>query len=311
MDDDTTLGITTYQNGPGIDNKLKLANGGTPQYFLQDHLGSTTELTNASGGVTEANSYDSFGNPSNSSFSSRYQFTGREWDSFSNLQFSRARWYDPTVGRFISEDPIGFNGGDVNLYGYVLNQPTQLVDPLGTFPAWWWPFDYHQQIGARALNGHASQREIESINWANGDFDARTQDLEFANSHAMSRPGQSPETARSLGNALIRNRICLARKYESMGWHTDALHQMGAAIHALQDNESPTHSGFQMAWPNTVWGVASNLWHYPKETILYGSDDWKRAENSTLRAWSYFKGYPLPDDLFSGTGRQQNCECTK
>lgn len=68
------------------------------------------------GSVTDTNSYDSFGRPTNSNFSTRYQFTGREFDSFSALQYSRARWYDPQIGRFISEDPIGFGGGDVNLY---------------------------------------------------------------------------------------------------------------------------------------------------------------------------------------------------
>jgi uncharacterized protein RhaS with RHS repeats len=47
------------------------------------------------------------------------------------LQYSRARWYDATLGRFISEDPIGFAGGDVNLYGYVGNNPLRFVDPSG------------------------------------------------------------------------------------------------------------------------------------------------------------------------------------
>jgi RHS repeat-associated protein len=43
----------------------------------------------------------------------------------------RMRYYDPNAGRFLSEDPTGFNGGDYNLYAYVLNSPTELVDPLG------------------------------------------------------------------------------------------------------------------------------------------------------------------------------------
>jgi hypothetical protein len=47
------------------------------------------------------------------------------------LQYSRARWYDPQVGRFISEDPIGFAGGDINLYGYVKNNPLGFRDPTG------------------------------------------------------------------------------------------------------------------------------------------------------------------------------------
>ena len=47
--------------------------------------------------------------------------------------------YDPTIGRWLSEDPIGFEGGDANLYRYVGNQPTQHTDPSGLFqvqPGW-------------------------------------------------------------------------------------------------------------------------------------------------------------------------------
>ncbi|MGH9949597.1 MAG: RHS repeat domain-containing protein, partial [Pyrinomonadaceae bacterium] len=130
LDDDKGV-ITKYQNGPGIDNKLSIKQGTVTNYFLADHLGSTNGLADNTGALTASNSYDSFGNPTNSAFSSRYQFTGREFDSFSGLQFSRARFFDPKLGRFISEDPIGFEGGDVNLYGYVHNNPTNRRDPLG------------------------------------------------------------------------------------------------------------------------------------------------------------------------------------
>jgi RHS repeat-associated protein len=60
-----------------------------------------------------------------------YAFTGREWDPEAGLYYYRARYYDPRIGRFLSEDPIGFAGGDVNLYGYVRNQPAGWVDPHG------------------------------------------------------------------------------------------------------------------------------------------------------------------------------------
>ncbi len=47
--------------------------------------------------------------------------TGRERDEFTGLYYYRARWYDAMIGRFISEDPIGFAGEEVNLYEYVGN----------------------------------------------------------------------------------------------------------------------------------------------------------------------------------------------
>ncbi|MEP6850585.1 MAG: RHS repeat-associated core domain-containing protein [Acidobacteriota bacterium] len=81
--------------------------------------------------MTATNSYDSFGNATNSGFPTRYQYTRREKDSFTGLQYNRARWYDPNIGRFISEDPIGFGGRDINLYGYVGDHPTMFRDPSG------------------------------------------------------------------------------------------------------------------------------------------------------------------------------------
>ena len=129
-EDDLVLGVTKYQNGLDIDNKLSLKTGGVTKYFLQDHVGSTVALTDSTGGVAEQTSYDSFGKQT-TSVSSRYQYTGREYDSFSGFYYYRARWYDAETGRFISEDPIGFSGKDINLYGYVHNSPLNRIDPFG------------------------------------------------------------------------------------------------------------------------------------------------------------------------------------
>ncbi|MBK8812778.1 MAG: RHS repeat-associated core domain-containing protein [Acidobacteria bacterium] len=57
--------------------------------------------------------------------------TCREYDDFTGLHYYRARWYDGNLGPFISEDPIGFAGGDFNLYGYVGNGPLNRTDPSG------------------------------------------------------------------------------------------------------------------------------------------------------------------------------------
>ncbi len=59
-----------------------------------------------------------------------YAYTAREWDPEINLYYYRARYYDPKIGRFISEDPIGIDGG-INLYGYVEAGPTIAKDPFG------------------------------------------------------------------------------------------------------------------------------------------------------------------------------------
>jgi RHS repeat-associated protein len=75
--------------------------------------------------------YDAFGNGGTVT---GYGFTGREFDPETGLLYYRARYYDPKIGRFISEDPIGLSAG-INFYSYVYNDPVNLVDPFGLLGA--------------------------------------------------------------------------------------------------------------------------------------------------------------------------------
>ncbi len=79
--------------------------------------------------------YDSFGNMKHHGHKIKqpYAYTGREWDRETRLYYYNARYYDPQMGRFLEIDPIGFAGGDINLYAYVGNNPVNLTDPLGLY----------------------------------------------------------------------------------------------------------------------------------------------------------------------------------
>lgn len=118
-----------YLNGQFIDNKLRLTNNAGKSYFQQDHLSSTVALTDAAGNVSERISYEPFGESVGSAIT-RYDYTGRERDSATGLLYYRARWLDPKQGRFISEDSIGFEGGN-NFYAYTNNSPINYSDPTG------------------------------------------------------------------------------------------------------------------------------------------------------------------------------------
>ncbi|HLN99780.1 MAG TPA: RHS repeat-associated core domain-containing protein, partial [Pyrinomonadaceae bacterium] len=69
---------------------------------------------------------------SNGSAATRYGFTGRERDQLTGLLYYRARYYDPQLGRFISEDPIGLSGG-INQFAYVGDDPQNAIDPSGLY----------------------------------------------------------------------------------------------------------------------------------------------------------------------------------
>ena len=124
-----------YLHGPAVDQVLAQESAsGDVHWLLADHLGTIRDLVGVDGSVLNHIKYDSYGNvidESNAAISTRYGYTGREFDAETGLQYNRARYYDSAVGRFISEDPIGFAGGDANIYRYVANSPVANTDPYG------------------------------------------------------------------------------------------------------------------------------------------------------------------------------------
>jgi len=112
----------------------RIGSGGALDFYLSDDLGSIRGLENTSGTLDDAITFDAWGNKtseSNPSNGDRYGFTGREWDAAIDLQYSRARYYDPTTGRWMTQDAMGFAAGDSNLYRYTTNNPIRSVDPSG------------------------------------------------------------------------------------------------------------------------------------------------------------------------------------
>ena len=120
--------------------------GEDPEWYLVDRLGSVRQIVDGAGTILDEISYDSFGgilSESNPTQGDRFKFTGREYSPELGIYYYRARWYDPSAGRFISQDPIGFSAGDVNLYRYVGNGPGDGTDPEGLSP-----WDYFQPWAA-------------------------------------------------------------------------------------------------------------------------------------------------------------------
>jgi RHS repeat-associated protein len=123
-----------YLYGTQIDQVLSDETPTSMAWALADRLGTVSDLVDNSGSVVNHITYDSFGqvvSQTDPSVVFRYGYTGREQDNDTGLDYYRARYYDAGVGRFISEDPIGFEAEDTNFYRYVSNNSVNLTDSSG------------------------------------------------------------------------------------------------------------------------------------------------------------------------------------
>ena len=124
-----------YTQTQNIDEFVAESRLGTTIYYDADAVSSSTSLSNTSGTLATTYTYDSFGNvtPSGTTITNPFQYADREFDTETGLYYFRARYYDPRIGRFVSEDPIGLAGG-INSYRYVSNRSVNFRDPLGLCP---------------------------------------------------------------------------------------------------------------------------------------------------------------------------------
>ncbi|MDX6851396.1 DUF1566 domain-containing protein [Gilvimarinus sp. SDUM040013] len=164
---DLTTLLATYDGQDNLKQRFEYTIGHTPTSFTQDgdrffiqtdHLGSPRLIVDESGGVVKILRYDSYGNvieDSNPNFDLPFGFAGGLFDKDTGLIRFGFRDYAPEIGRWTARDPIGFSGGDTNLYGYVLGNPVGFIDSNGM----------HYETASSALNSRyniARQRGRES-----------------------------------------------------------------------------------------------------------------------------------------------------
>jgi RHS repeat-associated protein len=124
--------VANLLTGLSIDEFFQRTDSAGARSYLTDLIGSAVALTEPAGTIATTYSYEPFGNVTvgGSADSNPFQFAGRENDG-TGLYYFRARYYSPTLQSFISQDPVGFFAGDLNLYRYVRNNPLRYIDPLG------------------------------------------------------------------------------------------------------------------------------------------------------------------------------------
>ena len=132
--DGTGIQTHRYLYGSGVDQVLADETATSVNWALVDYQGTVRDVIDSNGTVLNHIVYDSYGqvtSETNASLDFRFGYTGRERDKETGLQYNRARYYDPSTGGVISEDPIGFLASDSNLSRYISNNPVNGIDPSG------------------------------------------------------------------------------------------------------------------------------------------------------------------------------------
>ena len=126
--------VLEFSYYPGVDHPhaVRQTSTGRLLYYVTAQPGHVVALVDRNNQIANSYEYTPFGVVLSASeqVAQPFRFGARELDSETGLYYNRARYYDPALGRFISEDPIGLAGG-VNQYAYAGNDPVNNTDPTG------------------------------------------------------------------------------------------------------------------------------------------------------------------------------------
>jgi RHS repeat-associated protein len=145
---DLTTLLAVYDNNNNLVQRFEYADNRVPTsltqdkqtYYLHyDQVGTLKAISDTNQNIIKEITYDTFGNilnDSNPNFKIPFGFAGGLHDIDTNLVHFGYREYDPQTGKWTAKDPIDFSGGDSNLYGYVLGDPVNFIDPDGLEAIW-------------------------------------------------------------------------------------------------------------------------------------------------------------------------------
>jgi len=211
-------------------------------YFINDHLGTPQKLLNENADVVWNADYKPFGEAdvNVNTFENRFRLPGQYFDDETGLHYNYYRYYDPNLGRYLNVDPIGLYGG-INLFAYVLNDPINIVDPLGL-----WPTGIHNKIIRKAFSSSPSPARVAIERGSKYADSLKFQSPKYGYMHSMRMSNQTVEETEKLMNDYINKHLKEYKDQVKEGNCDKAYFHLGMALHPVMDSTSPTHSGFQI-----------------------------------------------------------------
>jgi RHS repeat-associated protein len=186
------------------------------------------------------------------------------YDTQTRLTRFGARDYDPESSRWTAKDPISFAGGDVNLYGYVIGDPVNLIDPFGHHLT-----PTHNRMIDDAFGKKMTQLQLSIVKSGSEMTDIpKFQDTAHAYMHGMSAPNQTAEDARRAFNKFLCDQLKKAWRSKSLN---EALFHLSMGMHALMDSTAYNHSGFK-AWDGEMYSL-SGAKHGLEHVMEHGLPD--------------------------------------
>ncbi|MGJ7915271.1 RHS repeat-associated core domain-containing protein [Massilia sp. LXY-6] len=145
-------------------------------FYQCDHLGTPQELTDCEGKVAWSAQYKAWGQAKEAISAAAYKagirnpirFQGQYFDDETGLHYNRHRYYDPDTARYLTQDPVGLNGGE-NLYRYAPN-PTGWMDPLGLTTCTGFPIKNNSARNLLKARGLSKQQQHEVVNSFDGQI---------------------------------------------------------------------------------------------------------------------------------------------
>ncbi len=203
-------------------------------YYLNDHLGSTRAVTDSAGNIVVRMSYEPFGmlkDSSGSVASEAYRYTGKPYDDPIGLYYYGARFYDPSIGRFITQDPAQ---DGVNWYVYCSNNPIAYIDPTGM---WGKNVHYdHTYASVRSWLGPALAHMVaewcDRVDWI-PTLDPVSDNLVGTGIHFDRDFG--PNDSR---DAIAKDWVRWAATSLAQGKWQDAYRRLGMSFHPVQDKSA-------------------------------------------------------------------------